>query len=501
MSLSLAGRALIALIFMIGFYALAFGIAGGLLYLPYAEWVYAGRIHFRLGLFSVITAGLILYSIVPRRDPFVAPGPLLEAAKQPRLFARLTKLAKAVGQPLPRETYLVSDVNAWVSQRGGFMGIGSRRVMGLGLPLLQVLTTSQLEAVLAHEFGHYHGGDTRLGPLIYKTRAAIGRTLQSLATDPREGFSMISLIQAPFRWYGTMYLRVTLAISRAQEFAADRLAARTIGSAALIEGLRTVHRVAGASNHYLNNEVLPVIQRGFRPPLVDGFALFLANERTAKLMDESLTAELESPDRGAYDTHPPLKDRIAALEALPAGQSSDTTPALALLDRVEDLEAQLAASWLNMKTPLKPIDWGETGGAVMVPQWRELTKRSASALEGITLENFYATAKDMDPFARKLDVWNSGVPWDSVRMYASSVLGAAFACALHDRGWLVRNSPGELWLTSGEMKLNPFQIVSDIAFGEMSEQAWRESIASFDLDRSLRLEFNNLQGTGSSSNL
>src|SRR5678815_3212596 len=292
--MSLATRALIALVFMIGFYALAFGIAGGLLYLPYAELAYGGRIHFRLALFCVITAGLILYSIVPRRDQFVAPGPLLEPSKQPRLFAHLTKLAGAVGQPLPRETYLVSDVNAWVSQRGGFMGFGSRRVMGLGLPLLQVLTTSQLEAVLAHEFGHYHGGDTRLGPLVYRTRSAIGRTLQSLATDPKEGFSLMSLIQAPFRWYGTMYLRVTLAISRAQEYAADRLAARVSGSAALIEGLRTVHRVAGASNHYLNNEVLPVIQRGFRPPLVDGFAVFLANERTARLMDESLNSELTS---------------------------------------------------------------------------------------------------------------------------------------------------------------------------------------------------------------
>jgi Zn-dependent protease with chaperone function len=34
------------------------------------------------------------------------------------------------------------------------MGFGSRRVMGLGLPLLQALNVSQLEAVLAHEFGH-----------------------------------------------------------------------------------------------------------------------------------------------------------------------------------------------------------------------------------------------------------------------------------------------------------------------------------------------------------
>ena len=82
---------------------------------------------------------------------------------------------------MPSEVYLTAEVNAWVMDRGGMMGFGSRRVMGLGLSLLQVLSVSQLRAVVAHEFGHFHGGDTKLGPWIYKTRAAIGRTLEGLA--------------------------------------------------------------------------------------------------------------------------------------------------------------------------------------------------------------------------------------------------------------------------------------------------------------------------------
>jgi heat shock protein HtpX len=53
--------------------------------------------------------------------------------------------------------------------------------MGLGLSLLQTLSVSQFRAVLAHEFGHFHAGDTKLGPWIYRTRAAIGRTLDGLA--------------------------------------------------------------------------------------------------------------------------------------------------------------------------------------------------------------------------------------------------------------------------------------------------------------------------------
>jgi Zn-dependent protease with chaperone function len=72
--------------------------------------------------------------------------------------------------------YLVADVNAFVAQRGGWMELFSTRVMGLGLPLLNALTVSELRAVLSHEFGHYAGGDTKLLPWIYRARIAIIRT-------------------------------------------------------------------------------------------------------------------------------------------------------------------------------------------------------------------------------------------------------------------------------------------------------------------------------------
>jgi heat shock protein HtpX len=76
--------------------------------------------------------------------------------------------------------YLIGQVNAFVADRGGIMGFGSRRVMGIGLPLLSILTVSELRGVLAHEFAHYYGGDTRLGPWVYKTQSAMIRTFQNI---------------------------------------------------------------------------------------------------------------------------------------------------------------------------------------------------------------------------------------------------------------------------------------------------------------------------------
>src|SRR5882672_7506745 len=184
---SIARRAVLAIVLMVGFYLLALAIVCGLLFIPYAEIMYANRLHFKLAAVCIIGALAILWSVLPRFDKFEAPGPSLTRAQHPRLFDQLEGIAQSTGQVMPSEVYLVPDVNAWVSQRGGIMGFGSRRVMGLGLPLMRMLTCSRFRAVLAHEFGHYYGGDTRLGPWIYKTRNAIIRTVTSLSGKGGQG--------------------------------------------------------------------------------------------------------------------------------------------------------------------------------------------------------------------------------------------------------------------------------------------------------------------------
>src|SRR5262245_18670430 len=196
---SLASRAFMALLLTIGFYLLAIGIAGVLLGFVYAEVMYADRIIIKPTIFAIIAAAVILWSILPRFDRFVAPGPRLDEERQPRLFGALGEVAAATEQRMPREVYVINDVNAWVMQRGGIAGIGSRRVMGIGLPLLQSVTVPQFRAIIAHEFGHYHGGDTALGPWIYRTREAIMRTIYNLA---RSG----SWVHKPFLGYGKFFL-------------------------------------------------------------------------------------------------------------------------------------------------------------------------------------------------------------------------------------------------------------------------------------------------------
>ena len=227
---SLALFALLAMAMVVVSYLFILALAVVCVYLPWLA--LQSTTNFQvLALFigGVLVAGSMLWSLVPRRDKFVAPGLSLDRAAHPRLFAELESIASALREPMPREVYLIGDTNAWVADRGGLMGFGSRRVMGLGLPLLAALNISQFRAILAHEFAHYYGGDTKLGPWLHRTQMAMIRTFQNMGSVGKamRVAAMQVLYAVVFgilKWYWLLFLRAINFVSRRQEFRADELA-------------------------------------------------------------------------------------------------------------------------------------------------------------------------------------------------------------------------------------------------------------------------------------
>lgn len=472
---SLATRALLTIGLMAGFYALAFSLAAGLLFVPYADLRDTHSLHLKLDLFCLIGAGTILWSIVPRLDRFLPPGPSLSPQQQPRLFQKLTEVARATGEEMPAEVYLTPEVNAWVAQRGGVMGFGSRRVMGLGLPLLQLLRVTQLQAVLTHEFGHYYGGDTRLGPWIYKTRAAIGRTLQNLS-------GRSSLLQTPFLWYGNLALRITHGVSRQQEFAADALAARTVGSRPLAEALQTIHGAAAAFDCYVEHEVAPLLGRGYRPPLAEGFARFVSVPQIAAAIAQVTARALAEGKADPFDTHPPLRERVAALECLPDGAAPAGDPCVfTLLDAPSELEARMLSMLTGKNaTALKPVEWEETGEGIYLPEWRRLIQPHTATLLGIAPGALPELAKAPTEFGGKLLLAGQLPPPEELPNRAVAVLGAALAVALDAHGWILRTGPGEpIRFARDQVSIEPFRVVSQLANGQLDATAWQQQCAAW----------------------
>jgi heat shock protein HtpX len=472
-------RSIVAILLLIGFYALALGMSAGLLWLVYAQVVYAERIFVKLVLLCVVGAFLILWSVLPRPDHFEPPGPRIHEQDQPKLFALVRDIGARTGQAIPSEIYLVADVNAFVAQRGGIMGFFSRRVMGIGLPLLSLLNVSELAAVVAHEFGHYHGGDTKLGPWIYKTRGAITRTVVSL-THQGEGWG--ALLSAPFKWYLGFFLRITQSISRAQELAADALAARVVGQAPLISGLKTVHGGGAAYQAYLRHEFGPVLEAGFRPPLAAGFRAFVDGKQVKASLEKMVEKELEDGDSDPFDTHPPLAQRVEALEALPPSNAViDTTPALELLDAHDEAEASLIH---NPERRLQPLEWANVATRVLVPSWQKEANRLVQHLESPTLEDLVMPAAKLGKLAAKLLKRDLSEAPEAAAQIGASICAAAVSVTLANAGWTVRNKVGRpISLRREEERLSPFKDFAALAEGKLTPEAMIERLTELGVDR------------------
>jgi Zn-dependent protease with chaperone function len=456
--MSLRSRAMLAVVLTVGFYVLALGLIAGLvavLFIP--------NISGRLFGFCLVGAALIAISSIPWPRRFVAPGPLLNPAGQPRLFAELQGVANAVGEAMPADVYVTPEVNAGVLQRG------RRRVMVLGLPLMQIMTVAQMRAVLAHEFGHYRGGDTRLGPWIYRTREAIERTLRFASKQS-------ALLQIPFLLYGRMFLRVTQAVSRGQELAADELAARTVGAAPMIEGLRALARGSVAWNVYWRQEVVPLIEAGFQPPLADGFARFLAEPDVAGRISEAADRLLAQRRPDPYDSHPPDVERIAALSALPPGPSAEEgPPAITLVEGMAAIEPALLTGLLKPGVQLRPVSWDEAGAVVLLPGLRERVRRQAGLVGGYTV----GWLPELLKYADRLGFSEGGAAGrqlavEQARALGFGLAGAAFVNALAQNGWSVESLPGRpVTMRRGDATLQPFAEVDRLARGEVGTEAWQ----------------------------
>jgi hypothetical protein len=388
-----------------------------------------------------------------------------------------------MGQEMPHEIYLVPDVNAWVAQRGGLMGIGSRRVMALGLPLMSLLTVSQFRAVLAHEFGHYHGGDTKLGAWIYKTRSAIFRTLVHLEAQN-------SWVIFLFKWYNKLFLRITLAISRTQEYAADRLAAQFAGANALIEGLKQLHRGSVAWAPYLQSEWLPVISSGYSPPISQGFQMFLRVPEVSAPVNESLEKELAEGKADPLDSHPALPERIAALRDLTAtstGTGQNDGSAADLLEDLDEAEALLAASAVDQA--VRPVPWSDVLQRVWIPGWREQAESQKEALRGVTMAKL---GDELQSGTLRQRLKNPAGVWPTTEergQMARAVAGCAFALALLRDGWTFHTLPGEMYCEKNSERLQPFHVATKLSRGELSPTEWLEMCARLGITNlSLELE-------------
>ena len=247
-----------------------------------------------------------------RRPREVAPlevfGVIADPARLPALIARVARIATALKVRAPTRIIVGLKPGPWVStapirlQDGQVLPPGETLYLS---PLeLRALRSRELDALIAHELGHFRGPDLRFTELFVPAMRAL-MVLNAMA------------------W---VRLRVARSIRRQREFEADRAALAVAGGADLIAALAKLAMLSSAWGD-LQERLLKQVARGIGPrnlvlDCLDVLQLAVSRERawfSAWLVRE----QIAQPS----DTHPTLVQRAAA-----AGVEAPAATARALLD-------------------------------------------------------------------------------------------------------------------------------------------------------------------------
>lgn len=468
---SIAKRAVLVLALWLGFWILALGLVALLLWIPLAQMIYRGSAE--LSGFVAGVAGLTLaWTLRPRRREEEASTvskipPLSRETAQP-LYALVEKIGAGLGINAPVNIHLVGQSTAFIFGRRNWYGKVRTLEVGLGLPLVGSMSEAELGSVIAHEFGHFVAGDLSLGPWVYRTRNAIARTV----TDLDDSIFFLDLL---FRSYGQWFLRLSASVSRAQEYAADAIAARTYGAETSANALRKVHLLGPVWSSYFDLDLAPALNQGARLPIFEGFRQF---RRSANRRPEvqAAIARAEAHTVSEYDTHPSLGERLAAL----IGDSRPGYPPLADCFALLGGEAATEASWYALfpRDEAVRCDWSRFGEDVLQP-------RIASCFANTWMDPAKLALAELLPMANTLDeLWPrlrpEGVSFLSrqgKRNHVTEILNEWIIACLTARGFVATVAPGQaVTMARGAQVIEPDALLR----GALAETLYPGTLAALE---------------------
>jgi Zn-dependent protease with chaperone function len=373
-------RAAAAVGLLVGFHVLALALVGGLIALNVVFAVHDVAGELRLAIISVPVIWAVLRGLftIERAGNRTEPGLAVSPEEQPALWALVRRLADEVGTRPPDEIRFVLMVNAAVTEQTRWLGLRSvRRQMLIGVPLLAGLTKAELQAVLAHELGHYGNKDTRLGGITYAGMATISHAVANLAAS--RGYVQRALAWG-FSKYRQLYFLVCRAVCRRQELDADQIAARLAGRAAAADCLRAMPGLLVAWQVFMRHYVTVAWDAGYLPEeVMAGFVTLLADPDRRHQFEE-LRAAPQAEEISKYDSHPPTERRIALIEALPdtpapadgdrpavdvVTGSTTTLDAVFQASLVAEADGKRRVSWAALAAVVAGAAVGEPGRALL----------------------------------------------------------------------------------------------------------------------------------------
>lgn len=311
---------------------------------------------------------------------------------EPALFDLINSVAERVKTRKPKNVFLSPEVNASVFYNSSFwsMFLPVRKNLVIGLGLINTITVSELEAILAHEFGHFSQRSMKIGSYVYN----VNRIIHNMLFD-NTGYTELAM---KFTYLGgivTFFVKVAMvivksmqeilqfvygiinssytALSREMEFDADRIAASVAGADPLVNSLRRMD-LANYSLHqvfqfYQERASVPVQTQNVYPQQKIVMDLE-ATKAKLQIIDGLPQVEAEHIHRfhksklvvkDQWASHQDTEDRIEAIEALHApAVENKTAPAFTLFRMPEQIQSTMTSGLFQVDDAMKPITWFDT---------------------------------------------------------------------------------------------------------------------------------------------
>ena len=357
-----------------------------------------------------LIAVLVMRATLPARMTVQPNGILLNPAEAPALFELCESAACAAGFTKPFAVYVDFSPVPSSMRRLTAAGFASRYAIILGLPSLQLLSGSELRTVLLYLF----------------TSLRSTSLSDTWLADIRQVVTRFSI----------------------QRGLPGRIVKRYVARADALLGMRTAgapmtERFAAALpvfKRFWMNDVNPLLQRGFIPPVIEGYLRVLEKTGTA--------------------SNYPLADS-----------------ALSLLLRPWQVEQHIASALGKTRaTGLQQVSWELVPWRVILPSWEEEIQPFIPVLSALQVRDVAQFAEHrLLELGRRLFARPGAVPGpEQLKWKAARTLAVALALTLRRTGWqLAYDGAGDPWeFRYGLRSLNPFDSVDLLASRRMLEDEW-----------------------------
>jgi len=228
----------------------------------------------------------------------------------PILFKKIEEMSKKLQVGKIDRVLITQEFNAAITRIPllGFLGF-NRTYLLLGYPMLDNLTSKEMDAVLAHELGHISKNHSRIRGWVYNQRLTWLKLEATLMENPGFGEGWFLSF---FYWYIPFFDAYTFVVARKQEYEADQEAVKLYGQEPMGQALvKTV--VIGK---FVDLFYLDVQKSAITNPHPPEKVFMQLSKAVKDINPDSALQTFENALKfktSVDDTHPCLRDRLHAI--------------------------------------------------------------------------------------------------------------------------------------------------------------------------------------------